>query len=314
MSLASLIKRLQDIMRQDSGVDGDAQRLSQIVWLIFLKVFDYKEEEAELEDDYEPVIPVGYRWRDWANVENVKEQLTGEDLLKFVNNELIPVLSGGAIEKDGKKVVPFDSTDERSLMVKDFMKDVTNFMKNGYLLRDVINLFNTVNFDNSNEAHEFNDMYETLLKGLQSAGNAGEFYTNRAITSFAIEKVNPQIGGTLADWAAGTGGFLVDAIHYMSKQVNNDTNKQAQLQTCVRGGELKPMAYKLNVTNLLLNGIELPNIRYGDSLCIKNLNDFTGDDLVEYCALNPPYGGVDLILISSHFLWICVVQKQQICL
>lgn len=145
------------------------------------------------------------------------------------------------------------------------------------------------------EAHEFNDMYEGLLRGLQSAGTMGEFYTNRAITTFAIEKVDPQIDGVLADWAAGTGGFLISALEHMQKQVKpGDTVAQKKLQNAVRGGELKPLAYKLNVTNLLLHGIELPNIRYGDSLAEKNLGDFHGSDLVEYCALNPPYGGVAL--------------------
>lgn len=295
MSLSNLIKRLQDIMRKDSGVDGDAQRLAQIVWLIFLKVYDYKEEEAELEDDYVPVIPEGYRWRDWAVGESVKTQMTGPDLLNFVNNELIPVLGGNAITKDGKQVVPFDKTDARSMLVKEVMGDATNYMKNGYLLRDVVNLFNEVDFEDSSEAHEFNDMYEGLLRGLQSAGTMGEFYTNRAITTFAIEKVDPHIDGVLADWAAGTGGFLISALEHMQKQVKQgDTEAQKKLQNAVRGGELKPLAYKLNVTNLLLHGIELPNIRYGDSLAEKNLGDFHGSDLVEYCALNPPYGGVAL--------------------
>lgn len=295
MSLSNLIKRLQDIMRKDSGVDGDAQRLAQIVWLIFLKVYDYKEEEAELEDDYIPVIPEGYRWRDWAVGESVKTQMTGPDLLNFVNNELIPVLGGNAITKDGKQVIPFDKTDARSMLVKEVMGDATNYMKNGYLLRDVVNLFNEVDFEDSSEAHEFNDMYEGLLRGLQSAGTMGEFYTNRAITTFAIEKVDPQIDGVLADWAAGTGGFLISALEHMQKQVKpGDNEAQKKLQNAVRGGELKPLAYKLNVTNLLLHGIELPNIRYGDSLAEKNLGDFHGSDLVEYCALNPPYGGVAL--------------------
>ena len=297
MSLATLIKRLQDIMRKDSGVDGDAQRLAQIVWLIFLKVYDYKEEEAELEDDYVPIIPEGYRWRDWAVGESAKDQMTGPDLLDFVNNKLIPVLGGGSItdEETGAKVIPFYKNDAKSLLVKEFMSDAVNYMKNGYLLRDVINLFNQVDLEDSGSAHEFNDMYEGLLKGLQSAGTMGEFYTNRAITSFAIEHVNPQIGGTLADWAAGTGGFLIDALAYMQNQVaDGDVEAQKKLQTCIRGGELKPLAYKLNVTNLLLHGIELPNIRYGDSLAEKNLGDFHGSDLVEYCALNPPYGGVAL--------------------
>ena len=296
MSLATLIKRLQDIMRKDSGVDGDAQRLAQIVWLIFLKVYDYKEEESELDDDYEPIIPEGYRWRDWAVGSSAKDQMTGDELLNFVNNKLIPVLGGASIvDENGNRVIPFEKTDKRSLLVKEFMSDAQNYMKNGYLLREVVNLFNQVDLEDSGSAHEFNDMYEGLLKGLQSAGTMGEFYTNRSITSFAIEHVNPRLGETLADWAAGTGGFLIDALGYMQKQVKDgDIEGQRSLQTCVRGGELKPLAYKLNVTNLLLHGIELPNIRYGDSLNEKNLNDFTGPDLVECCALNPPYGGVAL--------------------
>ena len=238
MSLASLIKRLQDIMRKDSGVDGDAQRLAQIVWLIFLKVYDYKEEEAELDDDYVPVIPKGYRWRDWAVGTSVKEQMTGPDLLDFVNNKLIPALGGNPItvdvpiDENGNEIIdkakmkfakgykqvqkiPFDKTDDRSLLVKDVMGDATNYMKNGYLLRDVVNLFNEVDLEDSGAAHDFNDMYEGLLRGLQSAGTMGEFYTNRAITNFAIEKVNPQVGGVLADWAAGTGGFLISALDHM---------------------------------------------------------------------------------------------------
>lgn len=296
MSLATLIKCLRDVMRKDSGVDGDAQRLAQIVWLIFLKVLDYKEEEAEVTvDGYVPIIPERYRWRDWADVESVKDQLTGPDLLDFVNNKLIPVLGGNAITVDGEKIVPFEKTDARSMMVKEFMGDCINYMKNGYLLRDVVNLFNEVDFEDYGKAHEFNDMYESLLKGLQSAGSMGEFYTNRAITDFAISKVDPKVGKTLADWAMGTGGFLVSALNYMKAQITQgDVQAEKSLQTAVRGGELKPMAYKLGVTNLLLHGIELPNIRYGDSLSEKNLNEFRGSDLVDYCALNPPYGGVAL--------------------
>lgn len=295
MSLATLIKRLQDIMRKDSGVDGDAQRLAQIVWLIFLKIFDYKEETAELDDDYTPVIPEGYRWRDWAVGESLKDQLTGDDLLNFVNNILIPVLSGNEIkDAEGKMTVPFDATDERSMLVKSIMSNSLNYMKNGYLLRDVINLFNEIDFSDTIETHEFNDMYEGLLKGLQAAGTMGEFYTGRAITRFAIEKVNPQIGGTLADWACGTGGFLVDTLDHMRKQVGNDPDKQRMLQHAVRGGEFKPMPYRLCVTNLLLHDVELPNITYGDSLDQKNFSDYRGDDLVDYAALNPPYGGVAL--------------------
>ena len=190
MSLASLIKRLQDIMRKDSGVDGDAQRLAQIVWLIFLKVYDYKEEEAELDDDYVPVIPKGYRWRDWAVGASVKDQMTGPDLLDFVNNKLIPALGGNPItvdvpiDENGNEItdkakmkfakghkqvqkIPFDKTDDRSLLVKDVMGDATNYMKNGYLLRDVVNLFNEVDLEDSGAAHDFNDMISGLNKTMK---------------------------------------------------------------------------------------------------------------------------------------------------
>ena len=298
MSLIALVKRLRDIMRKDSGVDGDAQRLAQVVWLIFLMVFDKREFESECTvDNYIPVIPEGYRWRDWAGTNeniNSKELLTGDDLLDFVNNKLIPVLSGNSIIVNGQKIVPFDKTDARSLKVKEVMSGCINYMKNGVLLRDVVNLFNEIDFENAHEVHEFNDVYETLLKGLQSAGSMGEFYTNRAITDFAISKVKPQLGGTLADWAMGTGGFLVSALNYMELQAINNSEKQKMLQTAVRGGELKPMAFRLGFTNLLLHKIDLPKVRWGDSLNEKNLNDFRGDDLVDYCALNPPYGGVAL--------------------
>jgi type I restriction enzyme M protein len=178
MSLISLIKRLQDVMRKDPGVDGDIQRLNQIVWMIFLKVFDYKEEENELDDDYKPIIPEGYRWRDWANPLNedgepdVKNQLTGDDLVDFVDNKLIRVLRGDPIVIEGSKepVVVFENTSESALMVKQVMSDANNLMKNGYFLREIINLFNEVNFDEANQTHEFSEMYESLLDGLQAMG------------------------------------------------------------------------------------------------------------------------------------------------
>ena len=292
MSLSALIERLRKIMRKDKGVDGDAQRLSQIVWLIFLKIFDFKEEEGELSNAYEPVIPEGYRWRDWADTGDVKNAMTGDELLHFVNNILIPVLKGDGIEVEGKRVHPFDKTDDRSLMVKKIMSDTVNYMKDGYILREVIDTLNEVDFADSAEAHQFNEMYESMLRGLQSAGSSGEFYTNRAITSFAIEKINPQIGGVLADWAAGTGGFLVDGLEHLARQVGNSAEAQKLLQTSIRGGEFKPLPYKLLITNLLLHDIELPDIHYGDSLDEKNFGEYMADDLVDYEAMNPPYGGV----------------------
>lgn len=299
MSLATLIKRLQDVMRKDPGVDGDVQRLSQFVWMIFLKIFDYKEEENELDDDYKPVIPKGYRWRDWANplkedgTPDFKKQKTGDDLIKFVDGELIPVLKGDSINVDGKAAVIFDSADDRALFVKQVMGDATNLMKNGYYLREVVNLFNEVDLGESADSHEFSEMYESLLDGLQAMGKYGEFHTVKAITQFAVDKVDPKLGETMADWACGTGGFMVDTVEHMRKQIQlGDNEAQLQLQKSVRGGEFKPMPYRLCITNLLLHGIDLPNVRYGDSLDIKNFSEYAGDDLVDVACLNPPYGGV----------------------
>jgi len=299
MSLTTLIKRLQDVMRKDQGVDGDVQRLAQIVWLIFLKVFDYKEEENELDDNYKPVIPVGYRWRDWANPltadgdPDVKNQKTGQDLISFVDTELIPVLRGDAINVNGKSTVIFDSVDDRALLVKQVMGDATNLMKNGYFLREVVNFLNEVDLSETSDSHEFSVMYESLLDGLQAMGKYGEFHTPKAITQFGVDHVNPKLGETMADWACGTGGFMVDTIEHLRKQLRLGHNEDyVQLQNSVRGGEFKPMPYRLCITNLLLHGVDLPNVRYGDSLDVKNFSEYFGDDLVDVACLNPPYGGV----------------------
>ena len=299
MSLATLIKRLQDVMRRDPGVDGDVQRLNQFVWLIFLKVFDYKEEESELDDDYKPIIPEGYRWRDWANPLNdegepdVKNQLTGPELIDYVDNQLLKVLRGEPIIIDGKSELIFDSNDDRAMVVKQVMADAINLMKDGYLLREVVNLFNEVDLSETSESHEFSEMYESLLDGLQAMGKYGEFHTVKAITHFSVDKVAPKLGETCADWACGTGGFMVDCLDALRKQIRLGHNEDyIKWQNSVRGGEFKPMPYRLCVTNMLLHGIDVPNIRYGDSLDIKNFSEYYGDDLVDVCCLNPPYGGV----------------------
>lgn len=299
MSLTALIKRLQDIMRKDAGVDGDVQRLMQMVWLIFLKVYDYKEEEAELDDDYVPVIPEGYRWRDWAapTTENgefdVKNALTGPELIEFVDRKLMPVLKGEAIDIDGKATVVFDSTDERALIVKQVMADAVNLMKDGYNLREVLNQFNYVDLSGVSGSHEFSEMYEGLLNGLQAMGKYGEFHSPKAITRFAVDHLHPKLGETCADWACGTGGFLVDILDTLSAQRRLGHNEDMEVyQHSVRGGEFKPMPYRLCVTNLMLHGVDVPDIRFGDSLDIKNFSEYYGDDLVDVAALNPPYGGV----------------------
>ena len=303
MSLVTLLKRLIDIMQGDAGVDGDAQRLAQIVWLLFLKIFDYTEENWEYtEEDYLPIIPEGYRWRDWAVADSVKDQLTGDALIEFINNQLFPVLRGDLIKDEtGKECVLFEATDSRSLLVKEFMRDSINYMKNGVLLREVIQLFEEVDFSDSEERHQFNEIYETLLRGLQSAGRYGEFYTGRALTRFCVDKVNPQIGESIADFACGTGGFLIDALKHLQKQVKEgDIKGNDILQTCLHGVEKKQLPYMLCTTNLLLNGISEPDIVHGNSL-ETDVSEYTEVDKFEVILMNPPYGGKEQASIQRNF-------------
>lgn len=299
MVLTALIKRIQDIMRKDPGVDGDVQRLAQLVWLIFLKVYDFREEENELDDNYIPVIPEEFRWRDWANPTNdngepdLKNQMTGAELIEFVDTKLIPALRGDEIEINGRKEIVFESTSDEALLVKQVMRDATNLMKNGYFLREVVNILNEADLTQARDSHEFSEMYESLLDGLQAMGKYGEFHTPKAITRFAVDHVKPKIGETMADWACGTGGFMADVIETLKKQARLGHNEdQKQIQKSVRGGEFKPMPYRLCITNLMLHGVEVPDVRYGDSLDEKNFSEYFDNDLVDIACLNPPYGGV----------------------
>jgi len=300
MSIGPLIKRLRDTMWKDKGVDGDAQRLAQIVWLMFLRVFDFKEEERELEDDYNPVIPEGYRWRDWANPEDIKDQATGASLMDFVNNKLFPVLRGELIkDENGNEVQIFSRDDDSANLVKQVMREATNYMKDGVLLRQVVNEFNGINFEDATEAHDFNIIYEEMLQDLQK--NNGEFYTNRAITSFAIEKIDPKVGMTTADFAAGTGGFLVDSIEYQKKQLKaGDTEGLEKILHSIKACEFKPLPYQLLVTNLILHGVEIPDV-YPESALDKRLSDYTSRDTVDRIAMNPPYGGMTTAADRANF-------------
>lgn len=299
MNLSTLIKRMQDIMRGDAGVGGDEQRLSQIVWMLFLKIFDYKEEEWELtKDSYTSVIPEGYRWRDWVTSTSVKEQMTGEELINFVNNRLFRVLSGDAIKNDkNEDVYLFSKTDRASLLVKEFMKESTNFMKNGVLLRQLLNIFDEIDFSDYDERHAFNDIYEQLLKGLQK--NNGEFYTPRAITSFVVEKVNPVIGEKVADFACGTGGFLVDALHHMEGSEVKMEDLPI-LQNSFYGVEKKQLPYMLCTTNMLLNDIAEPDIIHDNSL-EQDVRRYTDEDKFDVILMNPPYGGSELEIVQKNF-------------
>lgn len=288
-NLSTIIKSIQDIMRQDSGVDGDAQRLSQLTWLLFLKVFDALEEELEFtQDDYHSPMPEAMRWRNWAAD---AEGMTGDALLDFVDNQLIPTLGNlpGSIEQN-----------PRAFVLRSVFDDTYNYMKSGHLLRQVINKLAVINFNRQAERHQFNDLYEKLLKDLQAAGNAGEFYTPRAVTQFMTDMLNPQLGETVMDPATGTGGFLVCAIEHLRQQAQTP-QQQALLQTAVRGVEKKPLPHSLCVTNLMLHGIEVPSQIKNDNTLSRPLRDYGKADQVDIILTNPPFGGTEEPGIEDGF-------------
>ncbi len=288
MTIDSFIKSIQDIMRQDAGVDGDAQRISQLVWMLFLKVYDAKEAEWELfEEDYKSIIPEDLRWRNWAEDE---EGMTGDELLEFVNERLF---------KELKDLTVAETTDKRALIVKTVFEDSYNYMKSGTLLRQVINKLNELDFDDYEDRHAINDIYETILRDLQSAGNAGEYYTPRVLTDFIIEMLNPQIGEKIADFACGTGGFLVSALKHLEKQIKTVEDRRI-VQSSLFGIEKKPLPHLLCMTNMLLHDIDSPNILRDNSLS-TNVRDYTEKDKYDVVAMNPPFGGIEEDGIQINF-------------
>lgn len=274
-------------MRKDAGVDGDAQRISQLGWMIFLKVFDDSEKELELMGNgYESPIPEGYRWRNWAQDE---EGITGDELLDFID-EMFDTLKDMELD---------DQSSERAFVVRDVFEDSYNYMKSGTLLRQVLNKLNEVNFNKKADRHQFNEVYEKILKDLQSAGNSGEYYTPRAVTKFMTQMVDPRLGEKVLDPACGTGGFLVDAIEHMKEQAKSVEDYEI-FQENVRGVEKKPMPHLLGTTNLILHGIEVPKIRHDNTLK-KSLNDYKKKDQVDVILTNPPFGGQEETGIEKSF-------------
>jgi len=288
MSISTIIKSIQDIMRKDAGVDGDAQRLGQMSWLLFLKVFDAQEEELELElDDYKEPIPEQYLWRNWAAD---SEGITGDELLSFINDELFPNMKS--------LTAPIDKN-PRGFVVKEAFSDAFNYMKNGTLLRQVINKLNEVDFTDSKERHLFGDIYEQILKDLQSAGNAGEFYTPRAVTRFMVNRLDPKLGESIFDPAAGTGGFLACSFDHVKNNYVKTGSDQQTLQKQIHGVEKKQLPHLLCTTNMLLHGIEVPvQIKHGNTLN-KHLSSW--DDEFDVIATNPPFGGTEEDGIEKNF-------------
>jgi type I restriction enzyme M protein len=288
MSISTTVKTIQDIMRIDEGVDGDAQRISQLTWMIFLKVFDDREMEYEaFEDDYTSPLPDELRWRNWAAN---PEGITGDELLEFVNNQLFKTL---------KNINLDEVVDGRGRILKNAFEDAFNFMKNGTLMRQVINKLNEIDFNNSQDKHLFGEIYEQILKDLQSAGNAGEYYTPRAVTQFMVDTINPQLGERILDPACGTGGFLTCALEHLRKQLKTIEEKEKLPQLLV-GVEKKPLPHLLCVTNMLLHEIDVPEVRRDNTLA-RPLRDYKPYERVEVILTNPPFGGKEEDGIETNF-------------
>lgn len=292
MAISNFVKRIQDVMRNDSGVNGDAQRIEQIVWILFLKIYDAKEEAWELYDDnYKSIIPEGLKWRDWAVDLKDGEALTGDALLDFVNNTLFPTL---------KKLEIDEETPMSQIIVKTAFEDANNYQKDGVLLRQVINIIDEIDFTEYKERHEFGTIYESFLKDLQSAGNAGEFYTPRAVTDFMVEVVKPVLGEKIGDFACGTGGFLTSALAALEKQVGNSLENRQIYNNSVYGIEKKALPHMLCVTNMLIHDIDDPNILHGNALetDYKELRKMEPFDVI---LMNPPYGGSEKESVKVNF-------------
>ncbi len=292
MALQSgFIKRIRDIMRMDAGINGDAQRIEQMVWMLFLKVYDAKEDDWELnEDNYTSIIPDECRWRNWAQADNNGHAMTGDKLLNFVNNTLFPTLKELPVTPD---------TPVKKAIVKSTFEDANNYMKDGVYLRQVIDIIDEIEFDDVKESHAFGFVYEEILRDLQAAGSSGEFYTPRAVTDFMALMIQPKLGEKMADFACGTGGFITSWLGQLQKQVK-DTAAQKQFDDSIYGIEKKPFPYLLCVTNMLLHDIEVPNIYHMNSLK-HNLLDYTDDDKFDVILMNPPYGGHEDKSIQGFF-------------
>ncbi len=290
-NLSGFVKRLRDIMRNDAGINGDAQRIEQIAWMLFLKVYDAKEQDWEWDDeDYVSIIPEECRWQNWAVDDHTGTAMTGDRLLNFVNNTLFPTL----------KTLPVDvSTPIKKAIVQTTFADANQYMKDGVLLRQVINVIDDLDLGDYEESHAFGEIYETILKELQSAGSSGEFYTPRAVTDFMAKMINPQIGEQVADFACGTGGFLTSWLKELSAKIET-TEDQAAYDASIYGIEKKQFPYMLCITNMLLHGIDVPKI-YHDNSLLKDVLDYTRDDQFDVILMNPPYGGNEKTEVKNHF-------------
>lgn len=290
MLIRNVVKSIQNIMRQDSGVDGDAQRISQLCWMFFLKIIDDQDRELELlRSAHSSPIPLEYQWRTWAGN---PEGITGDTLLAFIENELFPILKG--LQATG-------SSGDRARVVRGVFEDANNYMKSGQLMRQVVNKINAVDFNDLTERQHFGDIYEQILNDLQSAGNAGEYYTPRGVTSFMVDRIDPKPGETLLDPACGTGGFLTCSLRHMRQRYVKRPEDEKDMQRALRAIEKKHLPHMLCVTNMLLNDIEDPSFVRHDNTLARPYISWDRNDRVDIVLTNPPFGGKEEDGIESNF-------------
>jgi type I restriction enzyme M protein len=304
-SLASIIKSARDLMRKDKGLNGDLDRLPMLTWIMFLKFLDDMEKAREIEaamagKRFRPAVEPPYRWRDWAARE---DGITGDELIAFINQD-------EAVRPDGtkgpglfaylKSLQSSNGGDRRDTIARVF-SGVINRMVSGYLLRDVINKINGIHFTSSDEIHTLGHLYESMLREMRdAAGDSGEFYTPRPVVQFMVAVTDPRLGETVLDPACGTGGFLVEAFNHLQKQCRSVEQRRTLQQKTILGGEAKPMPYLLAQMNLLLHGLEYPQIDYGNSLTVP-LNEIGDKDRVDVILTNPPFGGEEERGILGNF-------------
>ncbi len=303
-NVSGFVKRVRDIMRNDAGINGDAQRIEQIAWMLFLKVYDTKEQDWEFnEDGYESIIPEPCRWVNWAHDDFSGNAMTGDRLLNFVNNTLFPVLKGKNVkDNDGNFIEGIQvnaSTPIKKAIVQTTFADANQYMKDGVLLRQVINIIDELDLSDYEESHAFGEIYESILKELQSAGSSGEFYTPRAVTDFMAQMIQPQIGEKMADFACGTGGFLTSWLKELAKKIHSTEDGEAYSNS-IYGIEKKQFPYMLCVTNMLLHDLDVPQVYHGNSL-LHDVLDYTEDDQFDVILMNPPYGGSEKADVKNHF-------------
>lgn len=290
-NLSGFVKRLRDIMRNDAGINGDAQRIEQIAWMLFLKVYDTKEQDWEWDDeDYVSILPEECRWANWAHDNKSGKAMTGDKLLNFVNNTLFPTL---------KKLPVDSSTPIKKAIVQTTFADANNYMKDGVLLRQLINIIDELDLSDYQEVHAFAEIYETILKELQSAGSAGEFYTPRAVTEFMAKMIQPQIGEKMADFACGTGGFITSWLKELEQKVETTEDKESYSNS-IYGIEKKQFPYMLCITNMLLHDLDVPQV-FHDNALVRDVLDYTEDDQFDVILMNPPYGGSEKADVKNHF-------------